>query len=649
MRIQVREIAEPDASAHCAEITARPRLPSACDGEAAPGEFEGSRSSRTKNHAHRTGGQALRKIPRRSADRSPGPVRGACERGPWATRRIGRSPSAVHGACSRGTLVAVCARRSVICSGSRYRSSSLRSGPGSRSIWPPLSATPEASERRYGRPRRRANYAPQWARLRRADQTGRSRSTTPGAHSTRRCSRRFWRRLPAAISFHMGVPAERIAEAHDVGARWIQQVGDVRSAELALEAGADVLVAQGSEAGGNAGWVATMVLVPQVVDVAGDVPVLAAGGVGDGRGLAAALTLGAQGVMVGRGFSPAPRCDRSAVEGPDPCLRRDRRGESAQQRAGDAAVHHRSAPGRAAGAAGAPYAARRSARSRAGIRGFDEARSAAGRGSPSQPWPRSDALYRPVGRAGTRHRTGRRDRLAPRSRSRGRPDRGECVARGTPERRDRLRPAGGRMRQDRGCTACSAIACGSEASRGRTLEEAATHFERDSTDPHGSCKVEGGPGDPGREGLLSRSPRESVSGASSLRRLRVRRPRRTPRTLGSTKRPNRVVEPFRLEELVLAGEDRRDRLVREDVADRLGEDPRHGQHLQLGRLLERVDRDRVGDDDLARSRCRRASAARRPGRARASRRRRPPSRPASLQRLRPGEERRRRSRSCRRS
>jgi enoyl-[acyl-carrier protein] reductase II len=107
---------------------------------------------------------------------------------------------------------------------------------------------------------------------------------------------------PAAVSFHIGVPAERIAEAHEVGARRIQQVGDVRSATLALEAGADVLVAQGSEAGGNTGWVATMVLVPQVVDVAGDVPVLAAGGIGDGRGLAAALTLGAQGVMVGTRF-----------------------------------------------------------------------------------------------------------------------------------------------------------------------------------------------------------------------------------------------------------------------------------------------------------------------------------------------------------
>jgi nitronate monooxygenase/enoyl-[acyl-carrier protein] reductase II len=107
---------------------------------------------------------------------------------------------------------------------------------------------------------------------------------------------------PAAISFHIGVPRERIAEAHDVGARWIQQVGDLRSAELALDAGADVLVAQGWEAGGNAGWVSTLVLVPQVVDVAGDVPVLAAGGIADGRGLAAALALGAQGAVVGTRF-----------------------------------------------------------------------------------------------------------------------------------------------------------------------------------------------------------------------------------------------------------------------------------------------------------------------------------------------------------
>jgi enoyl-[acyl-carrier protein] reductase II len=107
---------------------------------------------------------------------------------------------------------------------------------------------------------------------------------------------------PAVISFHIGLPAGRIAEAHDAGSLWMQQVGDRRSAEVALEAGADVLVAQGWEAGGNAGWVSTIVLVPQVVDLAGDVPVLAAGGIADGRGIAAALALGAQGAMLGTRF-----------------------------------------------------------------------------------------------------------------------------------------------------------------------------------------------------------------------------------------------------------------------------------------------------------------------------------------------------------
>ena len=79
------------------------------------------------------------------------------------------------------------------------------------------------------------------------------------------------------------------------------------AAVAAIDAGADVLIAQGTEAGGNAGWVSTMVLVPAVVDVAGDVPVVAAGGIADGRGIAAALALGAQGVSLGPASWPAPR------------------------------------------------------------------------------------------------------------------------------------------------------------------------------------------------------------------------------------------------------------------------------------------------------------------------------------------------------
>jgi enoyl-[acyl-carrier protein] reductase II len=107
---------------------------------------------------------------------------------------------------------------------------------------------------------------------------------------------------PAAISFHLGVPPDLVARAHETGILWIQQVMNRAQAEEAVAAGVDVIVAQGGEAGGNGGWVSTMVLVPQAVDVAGDIPVIAAGGIADGRGLAAALALGAQGVSMGTRF-----------------------------------------------------------------------------------------------------------------------------------------------------------------------------------------------------------------------------------------------------------------------------------------------------------------------------------------------------------
>ena len=100
----------------------------------------------------------------------------------------------------------------------------------------------------------------------------------------------------------MGDPGDLVDRAHDVGIRWIQQVMDVDQATQALDRGADVIVAQGGEAGGHSGFVSTMALVPQVVDVAGD----DAGGRGgrDRRwtGLAAALALGAQGVAMGTRF-----------------------------------------------------------------------------------------------------------------------------------------------------------------------------------------------------------------------------------------------------------------------------------------------------------------------------------------------------------
>ena len=87
--------------------------------------------------------------------------------------------------------------------------------------------------------------------------------------------------------------------------------GKVRHAIAAVEAGCDLVVAQGTEAGGHTGTVATMPLVPQIVDAVGDrVPVVAAGGIFDGRGLAAALALGADGVWIGH---PLHRHARGAL------------------------------------------------------------------------------------------------------------------------------------------------------------------------------------------------------------------------------------------------------------------------------------------------------------------------------------------------
>ena len=73
---------------------------------------------------------------------------------------------------------------------------------------------------------------------------------------------------------------------------------DLEGARLAREAGADVIVAQGTEAGGHGGTLATMPLVPAVVDAVTPIPVVAAGGIADGRGLAAALMLGAQDALL---------------------------------------------------------------------------------------------------------------------------------------------------------------------------------------------------------------------------------------------------------------------------------------------------------------------------------------------------------------
>jgi enoyl-[acyl-carrier protein] reductase II len=112
----------------------------------------------------------------------------------------------------------------------------------------------------------------------------------------------------------LGVPRDVIGRCHDHGVLVVSMCGKVRHAVAAVEAGCDVVVAQGTEAGGHTGSVATMPLVPQVVDAVGDrVPVVAAGGIVDGRGLAAALALGADGVWVGTRFIATP--EAHGVEG----------------------------------------------------------------------------------------------------------------------------------------------------------------------------------------------------------------------------------------------------------------------------------------------------------------------------------------------
>ncbi|MEZ5322466.1 MAG: nitronate monooxygenase [Microthrixaceae bacterium] len=105
----------------------------------------------------------------------------------------------------------------------------------------------------------------------------------------------------------LGVPTDVVDKCHDAGILVVNICGKVRHAIAAVEAGCDVVVAQGTEAGGHTGRIATMALVPQVVDAVGDrVPVVAAGGIVDGRGLAAAISLGADGVWVGTRFIATP-------------------------------------------------------------------------------------------------------------------------------------------------------------------------------------------------------------------------------------------------------------------------------------------------------------------------------------------------------
>lgn len=104
---------------------------------------------------------------------------------------------------------------------------------------------------------------------------------------------------PPIISFALGDSGESVKRAHAVGSLVMRQVTTVQQAKQAAERGVDVIIAQGSESGGFGGTVAALALIPQVVDAVRPIPVVAAGGIADGRGLAAALILGAQGINIG--------------------------------------------------------------------------------------------------------------------------------------------------------------------------------------------------------------------------------------------------------------------------------------------------------------------------------------------------------------
>jgi len=90
--------------------------------------------------------------------------------------------------------------------------------------------------------------------------------------------------------------------AHERGVKVLHMVPTANDAVRAAEAGADVIIAQGTDAGGHIGLIGTVVIVPQVVRAVSPVPVLAAGGISDGHGLAAMLALGAEGVLIGTRF-----------------------------------------------------------------------------------------------------------------------------------------------------------------------------------------------------------------------------------------------------------------------------------------------------------------------------------------------------------
>jgi nitronate monooxygenase len=155
----------------------------------------------------------------------------------------------------------------------------------------PYNAFIDGAEREFGLPARGEDQA--WT-------AGMSRLGS-GDFSKRQVEAILELRVPV-FAAGLGNPGPYAEAFHAQGAKVIGLVGNVKSARRIADGGTDVVVAQGTEAGGHTGRIGTMALVPQVIDAVAPTPVCAAGGIGDGRGIAGALAMGCDGVWIGTAF-----------------------------------------------------------------------------------------------------------------------------------------------------------------------------------------------------------------------------------------------------------------------------------------------------------------------------------------------------------
>jgi len=118
---------------------------------------------------------------------------------------------------------------------------------------------------------------------------------------------------PPVVTLSFGDPLPGLARCREAGLTTLVQVQDLDGAKAALAARPDALIVQGNEAGGHTGRRGTLSFAAQVVDLAGDVPVVVAGGIGTGRGIAAALALGAAGAVVGTRFKASDEFEGPAA------------------------------------------------------------------------------------------------------------------------------------------------------------------------------------------------------------------------------------------------------------------------------------------------------------------------------------------------